>query len=173
MLVSACAPSGYQQFYRPFHDAKTLADVELLKPGQEPRVFGSDNFDRDIKILRAKQYVVVGYSSFNGSFEDTKNAAEQAKRLGATVVLTNSEYTNTQTTTSTLFLPDNKTTFHSGTANINTSYTNIYGGNLGSSHSNLGYGGVSTTYGTKAVPYTSTKGATTKLPFIWLNQLKN
>lgn len=154
VFLAGCAQSGYKQFYNPYVDAKTLPEIQLLVEGQEPQVFGTDNFVRDILILRSKKYIPVGYSSFNGGYEDTKNAAAQAKRIGATLVLVSSQYTNTQTTTSTLFLPDNKTTYHSGTASANTSYNSVYGGYL-SSNTNATYSGTSTTYGTKAVPITS------------------
>ena len=157
IFITGCAQSGYKQFYKPYVDTKSLTDVALLEENQEPQVFGTDNFKRDIQILRSKGYIPVGYSSFNGGYEDTKNAAEQAKRVGATIVLVSSQYTNTQTTTSTLFLPDNKTTYHSGTVNSNTSYNSAYSGYLGNSNTSSSYGGTSTTYGTKAVPITSTQ----------------
>jgi hypothetical protein len=155
VFLSGCATSGYKQFYNPYVDAKTLPEVQLLAGGQEPQVFGTNNFDRDILILRSKKYIPIGYSSFNGGYEDTKNAAEQAKQIGATLVLVSSQFTNTQTTTSTLFLPDNKTTYHSGTGSGTTSYNSAYGGYLGISNTNATYSGTSTTYGTKAVPITS------------------
>jgi serine protease Do len=154
LLIQSCAQSGYKKFYSPYVDAKTLPDVELLQVGEEPKIYGSDNFQRDILVLRSKKYRPIGYSSFNGGYEDTKNAGAQAKLVGATIVLVSSKYTNTQTTTSTLLLPDNKTTYHSGTANANTTY-NSNGFNIGSSNTNAIYSGTSTTYGTKAVPITT------------------
>jgi len=54
LIIATGCVSGYQQFYKPFADANTLPDIELLKQNQEPQVFGTDNFDRDIKILRSK-----------------------------------------------------------------------------------------------------------------------
>lgn len=150
-----CAHSGYKQFYKPYVDTKTLTDIELLKEGQKPEVLSTDDFDRDIAILRSKKYISIGQSSFNGRYEDTRNAAAQAKRIGATLVLVSSQYTNTQTTTSTLLLPDNKTTYQSGTASAGTSYNSASGGYLGSSNTNTTYRGTATTYGTKAVPITS------------------
>lgn len=155
LMLSGCAASGYRQFYTPYIDAKKLPEVQLLTAGQEPQILGSDNFDRDEQILKSKKYVPIGYSSFNGPFEDTKNAAAQAKKIGASIVLVSSQYTNTLTTTSTLLLPDNKTTYHSGTASGNTSYNSAYGGYLGNSNTNVNYSGTSTTYGTKAIPITS------------------
>ena len=135
-----CATSGYQKFYQQYVDIKTFPDLEVLQPKQAPKVYGTDNFDRDIAILRAKKYIVIGASSFNGGYEDTKNATAQAKKIGATIVLTNSQYTGTQTSTAALFLPNNQTTYSSGTV---------------SGDAFLSYSGTSTTYGNTIVPYTT------------------
>jgi hypothetical protein len=151
ILTIGCAQSGYQKFYYPNVDVTTLTGVEFLKEGEEPKMFGTDDFERDGIILLSKKYAPVGYSSFNGGLEDTKNAIAQAKSLGATIVLVNSEYTNTQTTTSTLFLPNNQTTHHSGSISSKTSYTNT----IGMSKTNSTYSGTSSTSGIQAVPITS------------------
>ena len=108
LVLSGCAQSGYNQFYTPYVDANTLPNVQLLQPNEEPKVISSSNVDQDIKRLRAKMYLPIGYSSFNGAYEDTKNAVAQAKKIGATVVVTNSEFTDTQTSTSALILPDSQ-----------------------------------------------------------------
>jgi len=140
LSLTACA-SGYQQFYKPYVEPKTLTDVQLLNPGETPRVFGTSDFKKDIKILRSKMYISIGHSSFNGKYEDESNVKAQAERLGATIVLVNSKYTNTQTTTSPLFIPNSSTTHQSGT---------VYGGGISG-----GYSGTSTTYGTTVVPITT------------------
>lgn len=141
VVVTGCATNGYNKFYSPVVDARTLSDVEILQEEQEPKIFGTDDFNRDISILRAKGYIVVGESSFNGGLESVSHASDQAKEVGATVVLVKSEYTNTQTINSALFVPNNQTTYYSGS---------VYGGGkLG------GYSGMSTTYDTTVIPYTS------------------
>lgn len=104
-------------------------------------MYGTNDLDRDRKILMSKMYRPVGYSSFNGEYEDDNDVKAQAKRVGATVVLVNSEYTNTQTTTSPLFLPSSSTTQHSGS---------VYGGGVYGR-----YSGTSTTYGRTVVPITT------------------
>ena len=114
LILFGCT-SGYKKFYHQNVDARISPDVELLQPGQEPKVFRTDNFENDIKALQEKHYIVIGYSSFNGSLEDTKNAAAQAKVIGATIVLTNSEYTDTQTTNSAIIIPNTQTTYYGDT----------------------------------------------------------
>ncbi|MFA5072743.1 MAG: PDZ domain-containing protein [Nitrospirota bacterium] len=139
-FMTGCV-SGYQQFYKPFADATTLKDVEILKPDQEPQVFGTNNFDKDIMILRSKRHIAIGESSFNGGYEDESKVKDQARRVGATVVLVNTKYTNTLTTTSPLFLPSSSSTYYSGS---------VYAGGVSG-----GYSGSSTTYGTTVVPITT------------------
>lgn len=120
LLIVGCTSSGYQKFYRSYADPKVDVNLESLGEGQEPEVFGTDSFKRDIRLLKAKRYVVVGESSFNGGYEDIKNAVLQAKRIGATLVLTDSEYTNTQSSTSALFIPNTQTTYGSTTVPYTT-----------------------------------------------------
>ena len=142
-LLSACATSGYQEFYTSYFDVSQLENVVLLNPGEEVQVYNTNNFDRDIVALESKQYITVGYSSFNGELEDVKYAKAQAKRIGATVVLVSSNYTNSLTSTSTLIIPTSKTT---------TSTGNVFGDGGG-----VAFNATSNTYSTTAVPITSTQ----------------
>jgi len=120
----------------------------MLRANQEPLLYTSDNIDRDIDRLMSKHYVVIGYSSFNGGYEDQDAIITQAKSVGATVVLSNSKFTNTATTTSMLVLPNNQTTYHSGYVSSRS---------LGYGNLNSTYSGTSTTYGTTSVPVTSSQ----------------
>lgn len=140
-LLGCATTNGYQQFYTPHVDVLTLTDVQLLKKGEDPVIYSSNNLERDIRILMSKGYAAIGESSFNGSLQGEGGAVDQAKRVGASVVLISSTYTNTQTTTVPMFLPNNSTTYGSGT---------VYG--YGGTAS---YYGSSTSYGTAVVPITS------------------
>lgn len=141
LLICGCTTSGYQQFYSQYSDPYSDPNIEGLPQDQEPQLYGTNDFRRDIRLLQAKKYVVVGESSFNGAYEDTKNALAQAKRVGASIVLVKSEYTDTQTSTSALFVPNTQTTYHSG--------------NLYSSSYSANYSGTSVSHGTSVVPYTT------------------
>jgi hypothetical protein len=89
LITAGCAASvnNYEKFYKPLQDSAKLQDVELLRPGQEPQIIRSSNLDADAKNLRAKQYIPVGSSSFNGKYEGEGGIKAQAARIGATVVL--------------------------------------------------------------------------------------
>lgn len=142
-LLAGCVAgiSGYQQFYKPYVDPKSIPNVQLLAPGEQPTIYSSNDLDRDTNTLIAKGFWPVGASAFNGALESEYSAAAQAVRIGAQVVLMKSAYTNTQTNTIPLVLPSSSTTYGSGTA---------YG-----SGGTASYYGSSTTYGTTLVPITS------------------
>lgn len=141
ILLAACATNEYQKFYNSYTDANSLQDVKLLHEGQEPSIYSSNNLKRDVKVLVSKGYLPIGQSSFNGELQGKEEVIAQARRVGAVVVLVKSKYTNTQTNTTPLFLPNNSTTYNSGS---------VYG--YGGSAS---YSGSSTTYGTTVVPLRS------------------
>ena len=96
ILLAGCM-SGYEQFYYPNPDPESKNNLEMLKKGEEPSVYFSDNQDRDVKNLISKNYVPIGMSSFNGAYEDENKIKAQARKIGATVALYNCSYTNTQT----------------------------------------------------------------------------
>ncbi|PXX43966.1 PDZ domain-containing protein [Undibacterium pigrum] len=140
LILSACA-SGHTKFYKSYADAKTLTDVQTLSPNDKPQIFASDNLARDIKIARSKGYLVIGESSFNGEKESDRGIIQQSQQNGAVMVIFSSKFAETRTITTPLFLPNNKTTYSSGTVN----------GTGGSAN----YSGSSTTYGTTVVPITT------------------
>lgn len=140
LVLTACA-SGFQQFYKPYVDAKTLPDVQLLGEGDKPKIFSSNDMQRDVKIAESKGYRPIGASSFNGQIESEQAVINQAKSVGAVLVLVNSKFTESRTITTPLFLPNNQTTYNSGS---------VYG-----TYGSANYSDTSTTYGTTVVPITS------------------
>ena len=140
VVLTACA-SGYQQFYKPYVDARTLSDVRLLGEGEKPKIFSSNDLQRDVKIAVSKGYRSIGASSFNGEIESEQVVVDQAKSVGAVLVLVNSKFTESRTITTPFFLPNNQTTYSSGS---------VYG-----TYGSANYSGTSTTYGTTVVPITT------------------
>lgn len=140
-VLQACATNAYQEFYRPSVDAKTLPDVQLLGPGEEPKIFSSNDLQRDVDNAISRNYRVIGTSSFNGSIESERALVNQAKSVGAVLVLTNAKFTDSRAITTPFFLPNNQTTYGSGT---------VFG-----PYGYAKYSGTSTTYGSTVIPITS------------------
>lgn len=94
LLTTSCA-NPYSQFYVGSSDASEL-------PGYVPvhrplRIIQTDNFQRDgMKLLR-RGYLPIGRSSFNAPTNRASmgQLQEQAKKIGAEIVLYSSRYTNT------------------------------------------------------------------------------
>jgi serine protease Do len=142
LLIVACAflstCSGHKQFYKAYFDTKTMPDVQLLGEGEAPKLFSSDDLDRDVKVAVSKGFWPVGASSFNGPLGSDGEIVDQAKEVGAVLVLVKVRFSENRKITYPIFVPNNQTTYTSGT---------VYG-NRGSAS----YSGTNTTYGSTVIP---------------------
>jgi hypothetical protein len=128
--------SSYEKFY--VHDDSALDIViELGADGVDPLIYSSTgDFDLDQRRMFENGYFQIGYSSFNGAIEDEDKIIQQAKKVGAQVVVVTSSFTNSVTSSIPITTNTPVTTYHQGTAN---SYG--YGGSAYGT-----YSGTSTTY---------------------------
>lgn len=149
IFINGCASSGYKDFYKPYFKEsvsdfkKKHPEIEFLKEDEEPIVYTTNDFDKDMISLNSKRYFPIGASSFNGQIEDEQAVIEQAKNIGAKIALYGWEYTNTQTNSGVLLLPKN-----------DYSTTNVYGNVGGTMYSGTAY---TQSSGTQMVPYSNTQ----------------
>jgi serine protease Do len=139
VLLAGCATTNnYAKFYKP-RDITKLPDLEYLKENQEPQVMQAPmrTMKQTIKQIIGKGYFPIGVSLFNGELQDESFAKAQAQQVKAVLVLVANEYLNTKTSTVPLLVPNNHTTYGSGTINHGS------------------YSGSSTTYGSAIVPITT------------------
>jgi membrane-associated protease RseP (regulator of RpoE activity) len=120
----------------------------------------SNDIQRDIHAALRHGYAVVGESAFHGNMNQAKEGGlrAQARKVGATLVIVASKQTGTQTGAVPLVLPNNSTTYSTGSA---TAYgpggmVNAYGSST------------STTYGTQTMmlPYTIQLGEFDAIYFV-------
>jgi len=147
LLLVACA-NPYAQFYTDQLGGRSIDEFPIIERHMgEPRIYSTTDQEHDGRALLENGYLLIGYSSFNAGAVDSKQAVRQAKKVGAAIVLVQSQYTNTVTGTIpyTVQNPSQTvTTYHSGS---------VYGsGGYG------GYSGTSTTtvpggYTTHQIPY--------------------
>lgn len=130
-LVTACTTNGYKNFYRDQTGGVPLNQLPVIIPTGEPRLVSGSLLDKDIETMQEEGFYLLGYSSFNGPIQDSRDALDFAKTIRAEVVIVYSTYRNSVTSA----LPVSTPTTH-------TSYTYPYG--------------TTTTYGTQTsyVPYT-------------------
>jgi membrane-associated protease RseP (regulator of RpoE activity) len=95
MILSACAANPFTEFYRGIPDARKLPSYVSV-PG-DIKIYSTDNFERDVQELTRKSYSVVGRSSFSAASNNATDGQlrEQARTIGAQIVLVRPGYTRT------------------------------------------------------------------------------
>jgi hypothetical protein len=154
-LICGCTASGHKTYYTQYIpiDSANQSQYIFLAEGEEPKIFYTDNLNADAGdgiALRAKGYVALGMSRFNGPWEGEAGAISKAKELGASVILMKANYAKTETRSGTILLPNTQTTTNS--SNINANSRTPYG-NVSTTGTVTG---MSTTNSTIAVPYSNT-----------------
>jgi hypothetical protein len=86
MSIVGCA-TGYETYYRPHFDPKSIPGLQTLSPGELPRVMMSKDLHADVRSAIAKGYVPIGESSFNGAQAPERGLTDQAKNSGAVLVI--------------------------------------------------------------------------------------
>jgi len=71
--------------------------MELLKPGEEPKLYSTQDMGLDNLILMSRHYRPIGYMLYGGKIEDESIVLEQARLKGATVVLLNTIFGDEET----------------------------------------------------------------------------
>jgi len=113
ILLAACV-NNFKQNYRPFVDTATTPGLVLLTEGATPIVTKSDDVQQEVNRAQTNGYIVVGEAEFNGELQSVSNLIEQAKAVKATLVIYTNRYTDTETVTSTKYVPVDTTTRTSG-----------------------------------------------------------
>lgn len=96
LFLAACA-GARTSHYVPYVDPQTLTDGQKLAPGENPRIYASSDLDRDVKSAVAKGYRAVGHSAFKGELEGDQGLIEQARKMGAVIVLVKSKLADNRT----------------------------------------------------------------------------
>ena len=152
--MGACT-SGFEKFYTPDPNAQAVLSSSAVLPAPKtPKLFlHSNDVQADAKRLREEGYVYIGGSSFYGPANRSNqgHAIEQAKKVGAAVVLFKSEYMDTHSGVVPYTVANPPTV-----STANTSGTiNAYGSG-GYASGNYNSTGTITTpggYSTYAIPY--------------------
>jgi len=147
LLSSLCVFSGcinpYGQFYTDYTGGvNVLENPNIIAPTDEPKLIQGSNIENDRILMFENGYSLIGVSSFNAANVNQNAAIEHAKKVHADTVIVYSQYTNTESGSMPLTMPNTQTSYHSGS---------IYGSGGGFAN----YSGYSTTYGTQTtyVPY--------------------
>jgi PDZ domain len=150
-LFSGCAGNPYAKFYQDGIGGKAIAQVPALIPHTgDPQLYTTTDMDRDARSLIENGYGYIGQASFNAGSVDNGYAIDQARQVGAAIVLVKSRYTNT-VSGAVPFTTQNPsqtvTTYHQGSV-YSSGSSGGYGNYFGTSTTTVP-GGYTTTY----IPY--------------------
>lgn len=141
-VFSGCA-NNYAKFYNDLSGGMNVFEnSNLVVPTTTPILIQGSDVQNDTARMREDGYMLLGYSSFNAGPVNQSGAISQAKKVHADTAIVYSRYTGTISGSMPIMMPDQQTTYHSGS---------IYGS--GGGYAN--YQGSSTTYGTRTMymPY--------------------
>ena len=77
LLLSGCA-SGYSKFYTQRVDESGINDLETLKVDQTPIIVKTGDLKHEVERYLAKNFAIIGESSFNGGMESDENIISKA-----------------------------------------------------------------------------------------------
>jgi hypothetical protein len=138
-LLSACG-NWYTKSYLSYVNARSLHDVRTLSDTETPQVYSCNDLPQCTLLLRSKGYIPIGASSFNAKLQSKRRIIDQAKDVGAVVVISDARYVATSSMTVEMAFPRTQTTYTSGT--------------ISDGRNTATYSGTSTTSASSIVPIT-------------------
>lgn len=165
LSLSGCMTvNSFKATYQPLVIQSSLEHAAFLREGQQPVIEVTTNIKNDVYNKVSNGFVLLGHSSFNAPLESISNVVEQAVSLGATHVLTQSDYTNTEISTHLKKVSDKVTLIKSEQLNSKFHVDDSYGPlennspcNRCGAHEVEQLTSSATAYVTRTVPYMVTK----------------
>lgn len=136
-VISITACSTANRFKTYYGDYGNTEAIQVDKSAN-PKLIETFDLPGKVALYESKNFVVLGVSSFDGEWEARTKAIDLARKIGATVVITQSNYTGSIARQYSISVPTSNTSYHSGTV-----YSN-YG-------SSATYSGTTTSYGSQQI----------------------
>jgi len=114
IFIIGCQSNPYKDFYKPNNQTALIPKVSLPKDKAPEWVSVKDLSLDTVKPYLRDGYMIVGQSGFEASEVDHNQALLHAKDVGASLVLLGKQYLRTNRSSVPLFMPNNSTSFHSG-----------------------------------------------------------
>lgn len=146
LSLTGCVSNPYGQYYTDHTGGKgVLNNPIFIGPQKDPTLMRGGDPLEDYKNMTRKGYILIGQSNFNIGSANDSDAINHARNIGADMILLYTKYSDTQSGSMPLTLPDNRTSYSSGSATA------------------FGPGGSATAFGST---YTTTYGTrTTYMPY--------
>lgn len=99
-FLTGCVTTGFDDFYKPWHDKGYFPEEAYLKDGQEIKIYHVKNVEDEFRELASYWYWCIGYSGFNGPGINNDEIHTAIKKLcekeKATTAIWSANYTETR-----------------------------------------------------------------------------
>lgn len=136
MLTQPCKANDWEKFYRP---VTPVGPVQPWTEGAPETLPASGSIEQEMDALWSQGFAPIGFTAFNSSNSQTKDAMRLAAKLKARYVIVFTQLTSSQTVELPLTTPTTSTSQTNGTVNV-------FG--MGGSATGT-YTGTTTTYGSR------------------------
>jgi hypothetical protein len=110
-LASCSADNRFKTYYGSYaSNPQAVAGAE----GQ-PKVIETLDLEGKVELYKKINYRIIGTSSFDGGWEPRAKAIDFAESIGASIVITSSNYTGSISRQFSITVPTTSTSYHSGT----------------------------------------------------------
>ena len=100
LFFTGCITTGFDDFYKPWHDEGYFPDEAYLKDNQEIKIFKVNNIHEKFRDIASRWYWCIGYSGFNGpaiTDDEIYIALERlCEKEKAVMAIWSEEYTDTR-----------------------------------------------------------------------------
>lgn len=138
LILTGCVSNPYRNFYTDHTGGMgPLNNPIFVGPQKDPTLFRGKDTLEDWKNMTRNGYILIGQSDFNISSANDSDAIIHARNVGADIVIVYVNYTDTQSGSMPLTLPDNRSSSSFGSATafgpggsataFGSSYTTTYG----------------------------------------------
>lgn len=138
LILTGCVSNPYRDYYTDHTGGMgPLNNPKFVGPKKDPSLMRGKDTLEDWKNMTRSGYIFIGQSNFNAGSANDSDAITHARNVGADIVLVYVNYTDTQSGSMPLTLPDNRSSSSFGSATafgpggsataFGSSYTTTYG----------------------------------------------
>ncbi|WP_140414263.1 hypothetical protein [Bathymodiolus platifrons methanotrophic gill symbiont] len=141
IVLSGCSKHYLRNRFATYYGGYGSNDIQNIPTLVPPKLIETHDINGKVSTYKNKNYVVLGVSNFEGEWETRTKSIDLANKIGASVIITQSQKIDDIAHRYSISIPTSNTSYHSGSVS-----TGIY------------YTGTSTTYGSREIQGEYTSG---------------
>lgn len=120
VLAGCSANNRFKTYYGDYGEDPSTFE----KYDKDPKLIATFDIKGKVNFYENGGYIIIGTSSFDGEWEPRTKAIDFAKKIGASVIITQSKHTGNIANRYSISVPTTTTAQHTGTVRDNYGYGN-------------------------------------------------